>query len=183
MDEDGRVYGGFENVLVKFGDSGIAAINCLVGGSDGERIKIAAPDNSAVRHGIKLSESARHALEEAGWMDRGTDIAFEDRSDAFLAHFGGVSFKCPKRESGSDVCRLDRLHVPGDYIRECSKQLREEMTAVGRLEESGVVLLMDQQGRVFGGMQETIDVLWLIGMSGTDAINNLVAGKVARRVI
>ena len=102
---------------------------------------------------------------------------------AFLARFGEVSFKCPNRQTSFDVCRLDRIHVPEDYLRECSEQLREKLTPVGRLDESGVALLMDEQGRVFGGMVETADVLWLIGVSGADAINNLVAGNVARRVI
>lgn len=183
MDKDGRVYGGFEDVLVKFGNSGIDAINCLVEGGDGERIEIAAPETPPARHEIELSDAARHALVEAGWVERDSDVIFEDELDAFLARFGGVSFKCPNRQTSFDVCRLDRIHVPEDYLRECSEQLREKLTPVGRLDESGVALLMDEQGRVFGGMVETADVLWLIGVSGADAINNLVAGNVARRVI
>jgi len=38
---------------------------------------------------------------------------------------------------------------------------------------------MGDDGRVFGGLKETPDLLFLMGASGKDAINRLVSGEPA----
>ena len=183
MDEEGRVFGGFEDVLVKFGDSGIDAINCLCDGGEGEVIALGSAEVASAKEGIELSEAARRALLAAGWTDRGSERRIAGKPAAFLDEFGGVSFACQNKRSGADVCRIGRVDVPEGYVLECSEELHRKLVPVGLLQDSTVVLLMDEGGRVFGGMKETSSILWQFGLSGTDAINNLVVGKIAKRVV
>jgi len=183
MDEDGRVYGGFEGVLVRFGESGEDAIDALCEGREGEHIDVVPQEIPPGQRGIELAEAARIALLQGGWAEGETRFAtIEEDCDRFLAEFAGVSFKYPNTACGVDICRIDRVTVPDDCIRAWSDHLQLELLPIGELQESGVVLLMDQEGRVFGGMKETADVIWLFGVSGIDAINNLITEKIAIRI-
>ncbi len=180
MDDEGRVYGGQEALLLKYGDSGIDAINCLVEGGEPENIEVVRPELPAARDGIELNDAARRALHEGGWIQRDVEVVPGDNAENFLTQFGGVRIRYQGRVTDSSYCLIDRIHLTDDYLRECSSYIGERVTPVGRYNESGWVLLMDRQGRVFVGLEGTPELLRLLGVSGTDAINNLFDRKYYR---
>ena len=183
MDEDGRVFGGIENTLLRFGDSGVEAINCLCEGWDPEEIEMSRTSVPPASNDVSLGEAALSALEAGGWTKKDVCERGLSKSNAFLAEYGGVSFSCHDKELGPDVCRIGDVSLTADYLEEFAEYSGVSgVHAVGQLDRSGMLLLMDEQGRMFGGIRETPEMVWFVGVSGEDAISRLVAGERLERI-
>jgi hypothetical protein len=196
MDEGGRVYGGFENILVRVGDSGADAINALCEGREVQTIPFEEVNEPTPRATNILSEIAVKSLSAGGWYNnRDVCIAngtrFEslpDRATDFLREFDGVSIAFPAWGNRSmwDVCQFTAeagKSLPAGHFPEYKRRIGETAAGIGELVNARFVLLMSEDGRVFAGMRQLPDILWLIGNTGYDAINNLCAGAPRKRLL
>lgn len=182
MDEEGRVYGGFEDTLVKFGESGEDAIVCLCEGREGVHIDVNPPQIPPFREDIELSDLALSALRQAGWKKPTADTRQGNQASRFLTEFGGISLHYKNCDNESHVCIFERLDVPQAFLDEVSRITEQHVTPVGELPAPGMILLMDDEGRIFGSMLEVPELIYLFGVSGTDAINNLILGRDVQRI-
>lgn len=178
MDEDGRVFEGSECYLGKLGDSGEEAVNCLCEGRDAAPIEVQEVIVPQPEKEPELSTVARAALDEGGWKEQKSgERDYRTKPTVFLAKYSGVVLRYPNKNGGKDVCRIGPYYPPQQFIREVGG-----MEPIGKLEASGMLLLMDYRGCVFANAEEILYYRWFLGSSGNDAINNLVAGKEWMRV-
>jgi hypothetical protein len=199
MDEGGRVYAGFEDVLVNVGKSGADALNALCEGREVRTIPYDVENEPISQTSAMLSEAAIKSLSDGGWYRNRSVLLPETtgtyRKDNipraatdFLREFQGVSMACPAwgNPNVQDLCLLTAdatKSLPPAHYAEYNRKIGQSVAAIGELEKAQFVLLMGEDGRVFAGMRELPDILWLVGDSGYDAINNLCAGVPRKRYL
>jgi len=199
MDENGAVFAGYEDTLVRLGDSGTEALNTLCEGREAQRVSYQMMNLESPTKDIPLTEVARTRLVEAGWLVRNSRRSFEEDLHAaqhnsasshlvldFLQEFGGISIACPawNDDRAKDRCVFVRdaeSHLPTGHLAEYERKLGKAVFAIGRMEKTGFVFLMSEDGRIYAGMPELPDIIWWIGDSAYDAINNICIGAARRR--
>lgn len=156
-----------------------------------------------------LSEDAQKRLRAGGWPgiqgdDFLADLSIEMKIPLespkavaeFLRQFEGVRIACApwgdnaqsavEVSAQSAICRFTSAtarSLPAHFFDEYHRRVGQRLFAVGELENSSFVFLMNEYGRVVAGMRELPDILWLVGKSGYDAINNLCVGAPRLRLI
>lgn len=188
MDEFGRVFGGFDDLLVKFGDTGEQAINCLCDGEPPAHIDTPLRPQRFEDPEPVLTVQVLETLRKAGWDEARllpSPSQGEKVFDRFLREFGGISFDYTNTVNAKrDTCSLG---IPRDISREDLDQwqhdAKQELQPIGQLKASELVLLMGNDGRVYGGMQGLPEFLYLIGESGADALNRLITGSPMLRLV
>ena len=80
-------------------------------------------------------------------------------------------------------CRFGAFETNPNYLKICGEKVGAELVPIGNYDISGVIVMMDSKGRVFGGLEETDDILWFIGTSANDAINKIVGGESGKRIV
>jgi len=194
MADNGAVYGGFEDVLVLVGDSGVEAINALCEGRPVQEVRYTRPPEPVeiTTYGDELSTVAVMRLKEAGWYaDRSIDIDDVERqlgrlsyspSSAvlrFLRGFSGLVLTYPywRDETLTDKCDLNPVpaaeEFPRQHLQDYHPRVGTELTVIGKAFLDTRTLLMAQDGRVYMGMVEGPEMLELIGTSGIKALNHL----------
>ncbi len=140
-----------------------------------------------------LHEKVREVLHASGWRKpcevdvqryrhalRAEGYPVHEIVETFLRSYGGLQVFLPLRENGSerDDFHLDPLAaIDSIYI----ERVREEydlrtgsaLCVIGLYHRGHMVLMMDGQGRVFGGYDET---LVKVGESGEEALRALCLG-------
>lgn len=200
MDNEGGVYGGYEDYLARLGDTGVEAINNLC---DGRVVGVIPADTLQIPNstaGVPLTPAAARELARVGWFEGRcvSDPTPADQAPSshlpplppsaadFIREFGGLAF-CYKNE-GDDAEWLDISHrfshsIPYQTVGEFERTVGQRLAVVGRSTPSETLLLMSEDGRCFACMAESPDILWFMGTSGVDAINRMFAGARAQRVI
>ncbi len=184
MDDLGRVYGGFEDIFHKFGDTGVGAINCLCGGYETEPIYIEPFQIPPGNNKIQLSDKARETLLNAGWKDSVESASAGSAVEVFLKTYGDISFQMIRGDNSEVTYTFGMMTFPEKYLLDSSKFVGYRLYPVGsiRTSLSTLPLLMDAEGRMYCGMEDTPDLIWFYGASGADAINNIIEGKSFNRV-
>ncbi|MCU0390623.1 MAG: SUKH-3 domain-containing protein [Thermoflexibacter sp.] len=100
--------------------------------------------------------------------------------EIFLQEYSGLSiyFKTISEQQDFfhfDVCKVieefDKRWIDEDYINRISTS---NLCVIGQAYSNHLTLLMDELGTVYGGYD---DLLYLIGKSGEEAIENLITKK------
>lgn len=149
-----------------------------------------------------MTEEAERELSRAGWScERFADGATRPGSsrptgptpstrlayaDEFLREFGGLTFPIWPPGNALGSCEISSRPV-SPAIRRVADRLEtilgRRLAPVGRLKPPGVILLMSAQGYGIMCIEETPDIAWRMGRSGVEAINNLIAGSLAPRIL
>ncbi|MBF2005505.1 MAG: SUKH-3 domain-containing protein [Chlorogloeopsis fritschii C42_A2020_084] len=140
-----------------------------------------------------FSEETRALLQQAGWSeDRYVDTSEYEKSLKsegyplhevvldFLKHFGGLRVVHPHHrvKDEKDEFYINPTVAVADigsgWVKEYSERVGAPLCVIGEAFSYHMTLVMDSDGRVFAGYDDT---LIHVGNSGTDAIEALCSGR------
>lgn len=136
------------------------SVRCLreAGWHPERRIDVSECERAMERHGVRLQESARRFLETFGKLE----LRYSKRG------LSGLEGAC---HFHADVAVL---RIDSELLDEYQQFLDCKLSVVGACSDGETVLLMDEKGAVYGGIEET---LFVLGQTGVDAINALCMGQ------
>jgi SUKH-3 immunity protein of toxin-antitoxin system len=109
---------------------------------------------------------------------RDFEVPFFPEVERFLRRFGGLRFANPAaRPKAAQDWHFDAVHAITFYAhdaRRVATRLDVPACPIGQANQDYVLLLMAEDGQVYGTMDH---YLWLIGRSGVDAVESLCAGR------
>ncbi|UYZ58269.1 SUKH-3 domain-containing protein [Hymenobacter latericus] len=137
-----------------------------------------------------FSDEVLHLLQEAGWYRgrsvdthryaaaiRANKFPWQEPAQRFLSEFGGLLLRF-LRSDGSvttlhfNVAQALASHASSQVLNDCMTRLGAGgFTVIGQAYAEDLLLLMDAQGRVYGGGCD--DCLYLIANSGAEAIETI----------
>ncbi|AYA37878.1 hypothetical protein D3Y59_12990 [Hymenobacter oligotrophus] len=139
---------------------------------------------------ISFSDEVLQLLQEAGWYKgrsvdtnryaaatRANNCAWQEPAQRFLAEFGGLLLRFLRRDGSVttlhfNVSQALATHNSSQVFTDCMARLGSEgLTVIGQAYAEDLVLLMDGEGRVYGGGCD--DCLYLIAHSGEEAIETI----------
>jgi len=133
-----------------------------------------------------LSQIDRVRLKSSGWKPCGPEdlthylealkIGGYDVSDivlAFLKEFGGLSFSTWKGRDFTIDPIAAMANRDSQWVRGYNARVNSTLSPIGEADSGHLVLVMSPAGEVWGGFDDT---LWKVGMSGEEAIANLMHG-------
>ncbi len=185
MTAGGAMYACFEDILCFVGQDHVDALNSLCEGREWECTEV---EEESPPVSSELLTTVRERLDEAGWTaDRGVDVSSEltalsdrgfttsNQAKAFLEEFCGLRIKT-ETEGVFDVNpRTAMTMLESSQADEISAGIHAQtLTPIGELNPGGVVIMMDDQGRVLGTLPGLPEWLVNFGSGRVTALNAIV---------
>ncbi|KUG05870.1 SUKH-3 domain-containing protein [Solirubrum puertoriconensis] len=139
---------------------------------------------------ISFSDEVLHLLQEAGWYEgrnvdtnryaaaiRASKYPWQEAAHRFLSEFGGLLLRFLRSDGSVSTLHFNvpqalASQTSANVLADCMKRLGSGgFTIIGQAYAEDLVLLMDSQGRVYGGGCD--DCLYLIANTGEEAIETI----------
>jgi hypothetical protein len=140
---------------------------------------------------FKFAQKVKTAISKSGWFaNRSFDISeFKDIAlndsyfwslavDSFMREFGGL-YITYERTSGDDVIHFDLKkaidEIDRSWIEDYALKIKsKQLCVIGQAYSDHLTLIMDSNGKVYGGFDEE---LFFIGNSGEEAIEAICSDQ------